>query len=99
VWLFSSGPLGSESTGPNGCDLREVSIPKEIGWVIEAIKPRDHRVFFGALKHTTFGPLERVLWAVPGSHKVLIEGDFRDWADVEAWSETIAQQLTPTAAV
>ena len=56
-------------------------------------------MFFGALQHTTFGPLERVLWALPGSRKLLIEGDFRDWADVEAWSETIAQQLTPSSAV
>ena len=49
VWLFSSGPLGTEATDAKGRDLREAAEPKEIAEFREAIRPRDHRVFFGAL--------------------------------------------------
>jgi menaquinone-dependent protoporphyrinogen oxidase len=94
VWLFSSGPLGTAATDANGCDLREATLPKELAGVTDAIMPRDHRVFFGALDHTTFDIPERLLWALPPSRGILIEGDFRDWAEIEAWAESIARELT-----
>src|SRR5579884_2747221 len=51
VWLFSSGPLGTQLTDVQGRDVREATIPKEVAEFREAIRPRDHRVFFGALDH------------------------------------------------
>jgi menaquinone-dependent protoporphyrinogen oxidase len=85
VWLFSSGPLASAPTQGTG--------PKQLEQVAKAIQPRDHHVFFGALDHRTFDLPERLLWSLPASRKLLVEGDFRDWPDVETWAVGIAVQL------
>jgi menaquinone-dependent protoporphyrinogen oxidase len=98
VWLFSSGPLGTAATDAQGRDLREVAEPKDIAELKRAIQPRDHHVFFGALDHHSFGFTERMVWALPAARELLIEGDFRNWADVEAWADSIAQELVPGAA-
>src|SRR6266566_1305085 len=60
---------------------------------VKAIKPRDHRVFFGALNRATLrfpDSLVARLPAFPG-----VEADFRDWADVDAWAQSIAHELAP----
>ncbi|HEY1293774.1 MAG TPA: flavodoxin domain-containing protein [Chloroflexota bacterium] len=93
VWLFSSGPLGNETSDVQGCDVRESSVPKEVDSVASTVHARDHRVFFGALDHTTFNVCERLLWTLPPTHSLLVEGDFRDWPDVESWAMGIANQL------
>src|SRR5579859_4580094 len=49
VWLFSSGPLGTGPADARGQDLRTVTVPKEIPGFTEALHPRGHHVFFGAL--------------------------------------------------
>jgi len=98
VWLFSSGPLGTAATDAQGRDLRQVAEPKDITELKRAIQPRDHHVFFGALDHHQFGLTERLLWALPAARQLLMEGDFRNWADVEAWAERIARELVPVAA-
>ena len=79
VWLFSSGPTGDAA-------LPE---PKDVTRFRESIHPRDHRVFAGALDRKKLGFAERtIVKAVKAP-----EGDFRDWGEVEAWAESIAQQL------
>lgn len=55
VWLFSSGPLGTDSKDAQGRDLRVVAEPGEITEFREVIHPRDHRVFFGALDRKKLG--------------------------------------------
>ena len=55
VWLFSSGPLGTEATDAKGRDLTAVTEPGEIAEFREAIHTRGHRVFFGALDPGTLG--------------------------------------------
>jgi menaquinone-dependent protoporphyrinogen oxidase len=82
VWLFSVGPLGT--------DVQDAEQqPKEIAEFQQAIKPRDHRVFFGVLDHNKLSFTERmVVKAVRGP-----EGDFRDWQAIEAWAESIARDL------
>jgi menaquinone-dependent protoporphyrinogen oxidase len=91
VWLFSSGPTGSKATDSKGRDLREVSGPKEISELRESISPRDHRVFFGALYRDrlkgTSGWFAR--W-IPKEG----EGDFRNWSEIEAWTNSIAEALS-----
>jgi len=82
VWLFSSGPLGTEvkDTEPQ---------PKEMAEFQQAIRPRDERIFFGALDHNRLSFAERmVLKAVRAP-----EGDFRDWQAIEAWAASIAADL------
>jgi len=88
VWLFSSGPLDSD-VSTNDPKLE----PKEIAEFRDAINPRDHRVFFGALDSSKLGFAHRMTWKLPAARAVLPEGDFRDWKDIEAWASSIAQAL------
>jgi menaquinone-dependent protoporphyrinogen oxidase len=82
VWLFSVGPLGTEVK-----DAEQQ--PKEMAEFQQSIKPRDQRIFFGALDHNRLSFPERmVLKAVRAP-----EGDFRDWEAIDAWAATIAQNL------
>jgi menaquinone-dependent protoporphyrinogen oxidase len=68
VWLFSSGPLGSDDPKPHGD-------PERIGDLIARVGPREHRVFVGKLDKQALGFGERlVVRAVRAP-----EGDFRDW--------------------
>ncbi len=93
LWLFSSGPLGTETTDAQGRELTAVPEPKEIAEFRESVKPQDHRVFFGALDRGKLGFLHRAVAELPGSRKLLPEGDFRDWEDIDAWAESIAKEL------
>jgi menaquinone-dependent protoporphyrinogen oxidase len=98
VWLFSSGPIGTKTTDPQGRDLREVAVPKVINEFRKAITPRDHHVFFGALYLSKLGFAERMLTKMPASKELFTEGDFRDRAEIEAWATGIAQGLEATRA-
>jgi menaquinone-dependent protoporphyrinogen oxidase len=49
VWIFSSGPVGTQKTNAKGEDLLKASGPNDVGELVEQIKPRDQRVFFGGL--------------------------------------------------
>ena len=93
VWLFSSGPLGPEATDPQGRDRRLVAEPEEITEFREVIAPEGHRVFFGALDPSKLGIGERAIRKLPAVGAALPEGDFRDWAEIEAWASGIAHHL------
>ena len=99
VWLFSSGPLGTEAKDAQGRDLLAVNEPKEIAEFREAIHPRDHRVFFGALDRNKLGFTHQFVLKmfVKGDNPLLPEGDFRDWNDIEAWAGEIARSLKSSA--
>lgn len=98
VWLFSSGPLGPEDKDAQGRDLRVVMEPKEIAEFREAIKPKDHRVFFGALDRSALGFTDRLVLKLPANRgDALPEGDFRDWGEVAAWAISIARELKASA--
>ncbi|MBZ5680492.1 MAG: flavodoxin domain-containing protein [Acidobacteriia bacterium] len=95
VWLFSSGPLGTEAKDAQARDLRVVTEPKEIAEFRETIRPRDHRVFFGALDHSKLGFAHRLMLKLSANRASALfpAGDFRDWNDVEAWASSIARAL------
>jgi len=93
VWLFSSGPLGTEPTDAQGRDLKETAEPKDIAGFTEAIHPREHRVFFGVLDPARLAMGERALRKLPAGRALLPEGDFRDWAEIEDWADGIARDL------
>jgi menaquinone-dependent protoporphyrinogen oxidase len=97
VWLFSSGPLGTEQVDGEGHDVREAARPKEFQELTELLKPRGEEVFFGAYdpesKPIGFG--ERITRMVPAAKDALPAGDFRDWERIEAWARQIAHQLAP----
>lgn len=98
VWLFSSGPLGSDSVDAKGQDVREAAKPREYAEFSEAIHPRDHHVFFGAYDPVTdpVGIMETFLKLVPGGRTALPDGDFRDWDEIDAWAARIADELSRT---
>jgi menaquinone-dependent protoporphyrinogen oxidase len=93
VWLFSSGPLGSEATDAQGRNLREAAEPKELAEFREAVHPREHRVFFGVLDPGKLGFRERAIRSLPAGRALLPEGDFRDWSEIEGWATGIAGDL------
>ena len=93
LWLFSSGPLGTEATDAQGRDLRAAAEPSEIAELRQAVQPREHRVFFGALDPSTLRGRDRLIRRLPAGRALLPEGDFRDWAEIQAWATKIAGEL------
>lgn len=95
VWLFSSGPLGTDIVDEDGNDVLEQSRPKEFAELEPLIQPRDMRVFFGAWNPDvpSKGMAERMFRMMPVSREVLPAGDFRDWDLVNAWADEIAGVL------
>jgi menaquinone-dependent protoporphyrinogen oxidase len=93
VWLFSSGPLGTASVDDKGRDVLVMSEPKEFKEFNEAIRPRGARVFFGTLNPSKLGFSHRAARLIPAARAVMPEGDFRDWAAIDAWAESIASEL------
>jgi len=83
IWLFSSGPTG-EATQPE---------PKQVTEFRGAIQPRDHRMFGGQLdRHKLSFPERMIIKGVKAP-----EGDFRDWGAIDAWADSIARALAPSA--
>jgi menaquinone-dependent protoporphyrinogen oxidase len=87
TWLFSSGPVGSIALDSAPKD------PADIADLSGLVKPRGHRVFFGALDRAAvegsdLSRFERVI-----AKRFVPEGDWRDWAAIEAWAESISDDL------
>jgi menaquinone-dependent protoporphyrinogen oxidase len=96
VWLFSSGPIGTDLVDKQGRDVVEASRPREFAELEPVLHPRDERVFFGAWDPMAPGRSwgERLVRIMPA--RVLDEmpaGDFRDWPAIDAWAAEIAGEL------
>ena len=100
VWVFSSGPLGTELVDAKGRDSLVASEPKEFAQFRALLRPRGEQVFFGAfdLAVPPVGLAERFTRLMPAARDALPVGDFRDWAAIDAWADGIAQQLGGTVA-
>ena len=100
VWLFSSGPLGTEPLDAEGRDQKVAAVPKEIAELGQVVNARDHRVFFGAYERDRkpIGLGERFVSLMPAARDALPDGDFRDWPEIEAWAAGIARDLRPVPA-
>jgi len=96
VWVFSSGPIGTDTVDKQGRDVLEASRPTEFAEVEELIRPRGKRVFFGAFDPNAkpVGLAERFTRMMPAAKEILPYGDFRDWSAIEAWASEIARELT-----
>ncbi len=97
TWLFSSGPLGESPVDDQGRDKRKTAAPEELPELRELVQPRDHQVFFGALNPDDLPIIPRLMRLLPAGRKLLEEGDFRDWASIDAWADGIAVELEPAA--
>jgi menaquinone-dependent protoporphyrinogen oxidase len=99
VWLFSSGPIGTDLVDAKGRDQLEASRPKEFAEFVRTIQPRDQRVFFGAYDAddnpvgVAEGLMAKFVRLAPVVRNALPEGDFRDWPAIEAWADAIAREL------
>lgn len=82
VWAFSSGPLG-DPPGPQGR-------PQGADRQAERLGAVEHRVFAGRLSPADLSVRERAVARMVKAP----EGDFRPWADVEAWAGEIAETLS-----
>jgi menaquinone-dependent protoporphyrinogen oxidase len=95
LWLFSSGPVGTESATKDGKGPLEASAPREFTEFASELPTRGRRVFYGAyhpdLRPGTF--LERLTNLIPAVREALPAGDFRDWLAIEAWAHGIAREL------
>ena len=98
VWLFSSGPLGTDLVDDQGRDVRETSRPKEFDELTELLGVRGERVFFGAYdaEAAPIGMMERTVRHLPASKDMLPSGDFRDWETIDSWAGEIAAELRAT---
>jgi menaquinone-dependent protoporphyrinogen oxidase len=99
VWLFSSGPIGTDLVDKDGRDVFEASEPKELPELGALVGARGTRVFFGAWdpKAPPIGIAERFMRFIPASAD-LPAGDFRDWPAIEAWADEIARDLAAVPA-
>ncbi|MFI5261967.1 MAG: flavodoxin domain-containing protein [Candidatus Limnocylindrales bacterium] len=98
LWLFSSGPLGTDLVDAKGRDVLVTSEPREFAELRPTLHPRDAHVFFGALDLDAppIGLAERFTRHLPAAaREAMPAGDFRDWAAIDAWAHGIADELKP----
>ena len=95
LWLFSSGPVGTELVDEKGQDIFEAMRPKEFAEFEKILSPRDTKVFFGAWDPDAepVGLAERFVNLMPAAKASMPSGDFRDWDAIDAWADEIASAL------
>ena len=98
VWLFSSGPIGTDLVDAKGRDVYEAARPAEFAEFAASIHPRDEAIFFGAFDPDAkpIGLMERLgapFMRIASVREAMPAGDFRDWPQIEAWAEGIALEL------
>jgi menaquinone-dependent protoporphyrinogen oxidase len=84
VWLFSSGPRNDTVTP----DVE----PADVAAVRAVTLARGHRHFAGKVAQRGLDSGERAIIAVAHADTER-DGEFRDWADVEAWATVVAYEL------
>lgn len=81
VWVFSSGPLGDPP--------KPEEDPVDASEIIELTSAREHRVFAGKIEKSKLSFGEKAIMIAVRAP----EGDFRDWEEITAWAEGIADAL------
>ena len=82
LWLFSSGPLDASASE------RDIPPVPGVKRAIVRLDAEEHATFGGCLEEGAKGFIARkIISAGKG-------GDFRDFADIEAWAGRIATRLT-----
>lgn len=98
LWLFASGPVGSDRVDKDGNDVLEGAAPKQFRIYAEQLRPRGMQVFRGAYDHEQLRGADRLLTWMPAIRDLMPEGDFREWDVIEAWATSIADALGASAA-
>ena len=81
VWVFSSGPLGDPPKPDED--------PVDVAAIIALIAPVEHHVFAGKIDKSDLSFGERAIMVAVRAP----EGDFRNWDEVAAWANSIADTL------
>ena len=81
VWVFSSGPLGD----PPKPDEE----PVDVAGIVDLVAPVEHRVFAGKIDKSELSFGERAIMIAVRAP----DGDFRDWDEISAWADGIADML------
>jgi menaquinone-dependent protoporphyrinogen oxidase len=97
TWLFSSGPVGTETVDKDGNDVLKGAEPKQFADYGDLVHPRGVQVFRGAYDHDKIRGGDRIVAWMPGIRDILPEGDFREWDAIDAWANSIADDLGATA--
>jgi menaquinone-dependent protoporphyrinogen oxidase len=96
VWLFSSGPLGTDVVDMEGTEVLQTCRPKEFAELSALVRARGTEVFLGAhgphARPATVG--ERLFALLPAAKGALPTGDFQDWAAIDAWAQRVAAALS-----
>jgi menaquinone-dependent protoporphyrinogen oxidase len=95
TWLFSSGPVGTDTVDKDGRPVLETTVPREFPRLRELVHARGEAVFFGAIDPAAapIGLAERFMALMPAARNALPKGDFRDWPAIDAWADEIATSL------
>lgn len=88
TWLFSSGPIVGEPVTAEPSDAAKGDA------IAETLHAREHMLFGGKLDKSKLNWCEKIAVRAAHAH----EGDYRDWAAVDDWTATIAQELRRTPA-
>ncbi|MGF1598020.1 MAG: flavodoxin domain-containing protein [Acidimicrobiales bacterium] len=83
TWLFSSGPLGA-ATPAEPVDAREIER------LVDTTDARSHHLFGGRLELARLSRSDRFIAEWAGA----VDGDYRDWDEIETWAADIAASLT-----
>ena len=86
VWLFSTGPVGDPSRKLVQSMEQD---PVEVTRIRQAMQFRGHRMFAGKLDPQALSAVQRASLLVFRG----MRGDFRDWADITQWADSIAADL------
>ena len=95
VWLLSVGSIGDVGScfGPRLTSIlrRRMRDAAELGEVRELVRPRGHLRAAGAIEPWHRGRFRRAfLRGIGGTF-----GDHRDWAGIDAWTDSIVRELRP----
>ncbi|AHH97011.1 flavodoxin domain-containing protein [Kutzneria viridogrisea] len=89
VWLFGVGLPGALHGRMRALALREKQ--KVFEGLASAVHPEDCALFTGVVRPEQMPWWGRLAFRAAGGHF----GDFRDWAEIARWTDTICARLAP----
>ncbi len=96
TWLFSSGPLGTETVDKDGKDVLKAAEPKQFSDFADRLHPKGTQVFRGAYDPDKIRGADRIVVWMPAIRDIMPEGDFREWDAIDTWAGSIADHLGAT---
>ena len=100
LWLFSSGPLGTETTDRRAGTSSRRASP---GNSRRSAPCSTHETCGSSSAHSMrvarrSGSRSGFVMMMPAARAAFPQGDFRDWPRIEAWADGIASELKTAAA-